>query len=659
MARSTIAQQIAEEYSEGQNVLSSKKLRQVKQLVLMNNLRRGEQNIASTTLLTFFYRVFANLYDDHIGIKLGASEDSDYKRTEVLSKLQQFDYKEMDKALLDYDWLWDTLFFGRGYCETLVFDKERKIMMPEVINPLMMVYDPYFADPQKWRYYGNWILVAGHEIERMIRDGVITGIKSTREIQSGVEPEMWQYKVLRDQAKDAAPATNDVANNANGIFQIYRTFRYHNGKKYIQWTDKNFSKTLRSKPLELHDGKRAGESKWPIVVKEVFREPHSTLATSIPDIVEDKHRALNVLYNLIYMAAKDEANPIYIYDVDKVQDVSQLLQRQILQHIPVSGDVDKAVTTLKTQNAMSQSLMSFIGVLKQEAAEVAGTTQTTLPAGKGSKKSATADAILQQIAELMGSLQAKVLAIGEREFWSHWYQRYINPDNIEAGDTKVISITSVSGESFENIKLDEIKTKYPPRIEVSSSKEAEFKQMIAKREAMQYFPLIQKIKEMSQKGLMNYLKYVFLPMFIKDSSTIELIIPNTLDEIKAQQENDMLAEDKLPDISPDDDHEQHMYTHLRSKRTAAFWAHWFTHEKMLGDKLKQEEAQRALMAASGGGQSGDGSDDGGDSGPPNSKKKGNTQGDKKPKTKVPSREDAAAPIKEAANKIMASAAAPR
>lgn len=642
------AQSVADEYEEGQSVLRPKKMRQVRQLILMNNLQRGEQNIASTTLYTFFYRVFGNLYDDHIGVTLGATEDSDYKRTEVISKLQKFDYKEMDKALLDYDWLWDTLFFSRGYCETLNFDRERKILQPEVINPLMFVYDPFFSKPQDWRYYGKWVLKSGRDIERMIATGLITGIKSASEIPSGVEPEMWQYKVLRDQAKDAAPAMADVSTHSTGIYQIYETFRWRKGQKVIEWVDKGFNKTLRSVPLKTNIDPKTQQRYWPIVVKEVFREPHSTLAISIPDVVEDKQKALNVIYNLAYLAAKDEANPIYAYDVDRVQDVTQLLQRQIMQHIPVTGDASTAIAPLKTAPAISQSLMSFIGIIKQEAADVAGTTQASIPAAKGGKKSATADAILQQVAELLSSLQAKVLAIGEREFWSHWYQTYINPENIAEGDEKMISISSVSSESFEKVKLWEIKTKYPPRIDITSSKEAEFKQMIAKREAMQYFPLIQKVKETDPRGMSNYLKYVFLPMFIKDSSTIEMIIPDSLDEIKAQQENDQLSENKIAQISDQDDDEKHMYIHMRAKRTPATWAHYFAHEQQRALKLKAAEEKAAKEAQAKQQQP--------DQGKPQDQ---NKQPQKPNPNKVPAAADAVAPVKDVANKIIAPAAAPR
>ena len=134
-------------YLESFNYLNPRKVRQANQLALLNNLNRGDQNISSTLLLTLFNRVMSSLYDDKIQIKFVPSEEMDQKKIKSLNILAQNDYREMGKAKLDYDWVWDTLFFGRGYMETLRFDEKRKVMQPHVINPLVFGYDPFFSEP--------------------------------------------------------------------------------------------------------------------------------------------------------------------------------------------------------------------------------------------------------------------------------------------------------------------------------------------------------------------------------------------------------------------------------------------------------------------------------------------------------------------------------
>lgn len=635
--------QVASEYEEGQNFLRTKKLRQVRQLILMNNLRRGDQNISTTMLFSYFNRVFSNLYSDKNTITFLGSDDSEYRTVEMLRKLQENDTQEMEKALIDYDWLWDTLFFARGYCETLNFDTKRKILQPEILNPLMLVYDPFFSNVQSWRYYGKWIMRSGTTLKELMDKKVITGIKTLREITPGVDPELWDYKVQRDQARDANPAAEET-DSPNKIYQIYEHATYNkNGEKVMVWTDKSFSKILRAKVLDLRDDPDGKRSLWPLVTKEAFREPHSSVPISVPDVVEDKHRALAVLYNLAYLAAKDEANPIYAYDGNKVVDKSQLLQRQIAQHIETDGDPDLAIKPLRKNAALSNSLMAFMGILKSEAAEVAGTSVISTPQKQG-KKTATDAAILQQIADLTPSLQTKVLAIGEREFWGHWYQRYMRYKN--AGDEKIIRVTNANGESFEKIELDNIKTKYPPKVLVLSSKDAEFKETMARRELSNQFPILGKI--LTGRHLANFLKFVYFPKFIQDSTTIEMMIPKSMDEIKAEQENELLMKDKVADIHRQDDDETHLYIHYRAKKTAATWAHIMAHEMQRADKLAQAEAEAAKQASNSAPPAANGAPGGQPAGQGG---KQPTQGKKRANT---SPNDAVAPLKE----IMQKAGAP-
>ena len=129
-------------YNESFEFLQARKRRQVQQLVLLNNLNRGDQNITSTLLLSLFNRLLSSLYDDKMQVKFLPSQGILQKQLTSYNILAQSDYIEMGKAKLDYDWAWDTLFFGRGYMETLRFNKKRKIMEPSVINPLAFGYDP-------------------------------------------------------------------------------------------------------------------------------------------------------------------------------------------------------------------------------------------------------------------------------------------------------------------------------------------------------------------------------------------------------------------------------------------------------------------------------------------------------------------------------------
>lgn len=620
-----LLQQVMDEYTEGQSFLEKRKQRWVNQLVLYNNLQRGDERIASDMLPTFFNRVFSNLYDDQMQVGFLPAEDGDYKKVEALRKLSTHDYQEMEKAMLDYDWLWDACWFSRGYIETMDFDLDRKLLVPSIVNPLVMTYDPYFADPQQWRFYDMWMAKSGSEMKKLMKDGVVKDLKTLDEIASGIEGKLWDYKVRRDAAKQGTPQSNDTMAK-NKLYQILKHFTYDaTGAKVMVWTDKNFSRILRKETLDLRDGADDG-SKWPVVMKEILREPHSSMSVSVPDLVEDKHRALNVVYNLLYMAAKDEANPIVAYDKNKVVDVTQLFQRQILEHVAVDGDPNAAFAPIHRNPAVSASLLQFIGILKNEAGDVIGTTQTNPVGGTKGKQTATQSAILQQIAELTTSLQSKVISMSEKEFWSHWYQRYLRfaPE----GDVKIVRVSTVSGVTFETIRLEDIKTKYPPKVEVVGSKQAEHKELVMRRDLQAQLEVLQEV--LDPRGMKEFLKHVYLPKLDMDSATLDAVMPKSLDEIKAEQENEMLEYDHMARIDPNEDHVEHIYVHLRARNTPAKWAHLLAHEAALADQKAREKVMEAAAAMQPQ-----------DAGQPEKPKNG-------PKTKKPTAEvEAAAPLAKA------------
>jgi hypothetical protein len=587
----TETRDIYSKYDESQQFLQKRKTRQVNQIVLLNNLQRGDENIASTLLITLFNRILSNLYDDKMQVKFVPSEELDQRKINSINILAQNDYREMDKQKLDYDWDWDTLFFGRGYMETLRFDKERKIMQPHVINPLVFGYDPFFHDVQDWRYYWKWILKSSVDINKLIKAKVITGITDAKQLPSGVDPQLWDYEVKRQQAKDAQPQANDTYQG--DVHQILEFFGYNaKGEKCVYWLDRNFSKILYYEKLDLRDGPKK-ESKWPLVVKEAFREPHSSVVFSVADLLEDKHRARSVLLNLAFIAAKDKANPLYQFDPDKVRDLSQLFNRQINQHIPVT-DVQTAIAPLNTQNPMDAGLAAFMQILSQEANDPVGTGMALSPAKK--KGSATEQAIQQQLNDLAQSLQSKIMQFGEAEFWSHWYQRYKR--YTKEGDTKIATIVGVKGLTFETINLKDIHTKYPPGCLVFSAKEAEYKELVLRRDLAQFRPQLQ--ESLGPEGIRLFDKHVLLPKYLHDPTLLDILIPKSFDEIKAEEENEQMNQNDLAQVQETDDHTQHLLVHRMAQNTWAKWVHIAWHEELLGEQRKMEQQQQQEQMQEGG-----------------------------------------------------------
>lgn len=594
-------QKIQNYYQESFQFLQARKRRQAQQLVLLSNLRRGDANIASTLMLSLFNRVMSGIYDDKLQVKFLPSQGISQNQINSYNVLAQSDYQEMKKAQLDYDWCWDTLFFGRGYVETVRFDKKKKIMQPHVINPLMFGYDPYIENPQQWRYYWKWITKSKYELDRLKAAGALKQGVELKRIQAGIEAYLWDYKTKRDQAREGVEPSPEPYQG--DVYQILEFYGHNDkGEKCVYWTDKNFSVILYENKLDLKDGDEVimpdgtgvdTGSNWPIVVKESFRVPHSSIPISIADLLEDKHRAKSVLLNLLYIAAKDQANPIYGYNPDKVRDVSQFFNRQINQHIPM--DDETAAWPINKAQTMTAEMLSFINILTQEANEPVGTGQTLQP-DQGASDTATEAAIDQQLSDLAQSLQSKVMQFGEQEFWSQWFHRYAL--HAEELREKTANVVGVKGVDSTIISLDAFNAEFPPGVMVYSAKEAEYKDLVKRRDYMQMYPNL--MQSLDPDGMRNFNKHVFFPLFIQDPSLIDTMFPKTVDEMKAEAENEQLANEQFPEVAETDDHTTHIYVHrMLQPKTWEAWYHIDWHEKLLAEQKAQALAQEQAAQESG------------------------------------------------------------
>ena len=539
----------------------------------------------------------SSLYDDKIQVKFLPSQGILQEQLNSYNVLAQSDYLEMEKAKIDYDWTWDALFFGQGFLETLRFNKKRKIIEPSVINPLAFGYDPYFDNAQDWRYYWKWVTKTKWELKKLIKAKVITGIKDTVEIPSGVDTYLWDYKIKRDEAKKGTAMATDT--KAGDVYQILEFYGYDDkGDKTVWWIDKDFTKILFKQKLDLQDGEQIVApdgttidtgSKWPIVVKQAFREPHSSIQFSIADLLEDKHRAKSVLLNLAYVAAKDRANPLYLYNPDKVTDVTQLFNRQIAQHIPVSDVVD-AVAPLNKDNPMDAGLLNFISVLTTEANEPIGTGTVAQPEARKLSNTATEAAIDQQLNDMAQSLQSKVMQFGESEFWSHWFHRYKRYGK-EFG-SKMANIVGVKGVKTQEVEMSDFETDFPPGVLVYSAKEAEYKELVLRRDLINLYP--QLATTLGPEGMRNFNKHIFFPKFLQDPSLIDVMFPETLDEMNATEENEMLKKNEYPPVAQTDDHLTHIYIHqMVQPKTVAAWFHIAEHQDYTA------KAKNDMMVSSG------------------------------------------------------------
>ncbi len=237
---------------------------------------------------------------------------------------------------------------------------------------------------------------------------------------------------------------------------------------------------------------------------------------------------------------------------------------------------------------MTPELLNFMSLLQQEANDPVGTGVALSPQSGGTD-TATEAAIDQQLNDMAQSLQSKILQFGEKDFWAAWFHRYSK--NAEALKSKMANIVGVNGITTSEIDLTDFLTDYPPGVLVYSAKEAEYKNLVKRRDFMQILPELS--QTMDPKSFQNFQKHVFMPLMLVDPSLIDVMYPKSLEEIKAEEQNEMLKHDEMPPVLDTDDHVTHLYIHrMVQPKTWATWFHIQEHE----EALAKQQAQQQQMA---------------------------------------------------------------
>ena len=113
---------------------------------------------------------------------------------------------------------------------------------------------------------------------------------------------------------------------------------------------------------------------------------------------------------------------------------------------------------------------------------------------------------------------------------------------------------------------------------------------------MELYPAL--MQSLDPDGFRNFNKHVFMPLMLEDPSLIDVMFPDTIDEMKAEGENEQLQENILPDVAETDNHSTHIYMHMMVQpKTWAVWTHLAWHQELLANQKKQEmEAMQAEMS---------------------------------------------------------------
>lgn len=579
--------QIDKEYILCEENTQAKRAESLRRLKLYNNQKRDQSKVGDPLLFTVFQTVLSALYEDKLGASFGAKEEGDYEKAENVTALAEHDYAVMEKDELDYDWDWDTAFFGRGF--VLLNDFDRKTMTPvaEVIDPMTFLRDPRASSVngnQKGsgsaRFLGMEIGLTKSEMKAHPAYFNLDSLKKDKQIKGLMD----ENRQARDEAQGRTRSvTKEESLTENYEYQLLRWFTHIKGEKYLVEFANKRNLIVRFQKLD--------KAKWPIIDRSLFPMSHDWDGVSIPDLIEDKQRMKSVMINLGAESAKADLYPMYLFDKKRIKNPNDL-DFEFNKFVPVDGGGNVADALTPIQKSVFHSQVNLIlNILDLSAQKAVAAPEVAQGVPPRQDRTLGETELVVAGKDARHSLAARIFGWSEKRFWRQWYWLYKKNFKGEI-DKKVIRLQGALAPVWRELTRENLITRIDPDIVIEIASVAEFKRAQDFQRFSQFTQIVIQDPNTSRRYLFR--KLARINRMSKEEIT--LTFPPTIDDLRAEDENVAINESKLPQVNPLDDDIIHMEIHNRAKDTKAKLAHIEAHKKMM--LFKKENPQMFPQAES-------------------------------------------------------------
>lgn len=573
-----IIKQVQDEYELCWKFIRPKIKEWLIRLALYNNQKRAKEDFGDPLMFTIHQTILASLYHDKLAVDFGGREEGDEEVAENLNALAEFDYDETRKAELDYEWIWDATAFGRGLLLFNEFDLESKSPVAQVLDPTTVLRDPRATSVNGDRKGYNAMrfggFVASRTREEMNDNDEYFNLHLIDKNTPGAVPTNVQ-SLLQDarlqrrsaQGLTTLPDERATVQLKNREYEVLIWLTHIDGEKYFLELANDRKLLVRMIHID--------ENEWPIIDRPIYPNSHDWDGVSVFDMTEDKQRFRAALVNTYGKAARADILPTYIFNENKLKKDTDK-NFGFNKWIPVDGDITGAAAPLIKSNP-TQHAQVILGFLDQAAQRALATPE--IQQGQLSRDQRTLGEIelVASKVDTRYSLAAKIFGWSEWRYWRRWYQIY-NRDFRSGIHDKTVRLVGAFGPSWKNLSRDKIITNHPlgPDIKIESKILSEARK---NRNFIQFGQYLAGVGTIPGADLLY--GYRKLGRFIMKRDEVERLLPLTVDERVAKDENDKLNENEPQLVTPDDDHVVHLRIHAAAKEGEARDAHIKMHEVAL------------------------------------------------------------------------------
>jgi hypothetical protein len=573
-----IVNQVDTEFILSWEHTQSKRTESLKRLKLFNNQKRDKAKVGDPLLFTVFQTVLAELYTDRLSSVAQGAEEGDDDAAESLTAMMEFDHGVMEKDELDYEWDWDTCFFGRGFLFLNEFDRDKNVPVSEVIDPMIMIRDPRATSMNgnqkgmgKARFWGREVGLTEGEMKNNGDYFNLDNLKKDKDDKS-----------MSDEARSArreAQGKEDTkykeeALDENYEYQLLEWWTHVDGKKVVITLANNRKLVVRYKELK--------EDKWPVIDRVLFPMAHEWDGVSIPDLIEDKQRARSVMINLGMESAKADLYPMYLFNKKKIP-VEQNLDFEFNKMIPINGDTANAMTPIQ-KSVFHQQVNLILNILDTAAQKSVAAPEVAQGVQPGKERTLGETELVMAGKNVRHSLSAKIWGWSEKRFWQQWYWIYKRDFKDDIGK-KLLRIQGPLNVAWRELTKENFITEIDPDFFIESMEQVEMERQVKFRDFSAFAQIAMQDPNTNRQYILRKLGKISRAT----KAELMLMFPQTIDELRAEDENKKIELGKLPKIDFYDDDIVHMEIHNKSSNNAAKIAHIEAHKVIMFIKKKRPE----------------------------------------------------------------------
>ena len=546
-------------------------------LKLLINQRKNPKKVGDTLMFSTHQTILASLFKDRLDTEWMWREEEDQDRADELNALEEFDYDEMDKPAHDYNKLWDATFFGIYVEDWSHFDRDSLTPIPDLWDPLSILFDPKATTINGNRLGRGRSRFIYREIIRtmdeMEQHGSFFNLKKL-DTDEAIAKERKLTEQARNEARGLDNSFIDIKENK--YYPLVQGYTWIKGCKYLVEAGNEGTTIVRLQKQVL--------DYIPLNDARMYPMSHTQLTPGIPDFTEDKQRARAILQNTTLDAAKMDVIPMWLFDKNKIKNKNQLRDWKAGKMIEGEG-IDGNTMIPLTKPGIHQFVQGIMQELETNAQKALATPETQQGVLNSVHRTATEIAETSAGVDSRYGLTASLFAHAETNAAYMRFDQYKR--NFKKGiDKKMIRLIGAFGPKPMPITADTFKFKRDPDVKIESRAISQARKKEQRNNMLAYG---QVLLQTPGASIRSFAKKMGRLMFTK--AEVDMLLPLTLDEMKAEDENELLNDNKLSgmvngiamkvEVDPTDDHATHMEIHGKAADEKAKFAHIEAHKRAM------------------------------------------------------------------------------